>query len=131
MTPAPRARRAIALSSFDLPDAQELLLHDCEDCACPVSDSRSLQARSSIPSTAVSPIQRSWVRSADVFEMRLDPEHRLLFNPVGRGGVVVVNELALPHLPLLSAAGDPPGCASTVPTPRHDVQTGTHPPQPP
>lgn len=93
MTPALRVRRAIALSSFDLPDAQELLLHDCEDCACPVSDGRSLQARSGIPSTAVSHT-RSWVRSGDVFEMRLDPEHRLLFNPVGRGGIVVVNELA-------------------------------------
>jgi uncharacterized protein len=93
MTPAPQVQRAIALSSFDLPDAQELLLHDCEDCACPVSDSRSLQDRSSIPSTAF-PETRSWVRSADVFEMRLDSDHRLLFNPIGRGGIVVVDELA-------------------------------------
>jgi uncharacterized protein len=93
MTPAPQVRRAIALSSFDLPDAQELLLHDCEDCACPVSDSRSLQDRSSIPST-VFPYTSSWIRSANVFEMRLDPDHQLLFNPIGRGGIVVVNELA-------------------------------------
>ena len=37
MSSARRVRRAVALSSFDVPGAQELLLHGCEDCACPVT----------------------------------------------------------------------------------------------
>src|SRR2546430_14098093 len=32
-----RVRRAMALSGLDLPDGPELLVHSCEDCACPVS----------------------------------------------------------------------------------------------
>jgi uncharacterized protein len=71
-------RRAVALSSFDLPGAPELLVHGCEDCACPVSGADP----------------RPWVRGTGVVEMELDPGHRLLFNPAGRGGVVVVNEPA-------------------------------------
>ena len=121
MTRAPRVRRAIALSSFDLPGAQELLLHNCEDCACPVSDSQSLQVRSSIPSTAV-PYTRSWVRSADVFEMQLDPEHHLLFNPTGRGGVAVVNELAYRIFRCFQQPATRRDAEATVPTANADVQ---------
>lgn len=88
MTPA--RRRAVALSSFDLPDAPELLVHGCEDCACPVSDTRERHAAP--PVTGADP--RPWVRGTGVVEMELDPGHRLLFNPAGRGGVVVVNEPA-------------------------------------
>jgi uncharacterized protein len=91
MTPA--RRRAVALSSFDLPDAPELLVHGCEDCACPVSDTQERHARRSAPPvTADDP--RRWVRGTGVVEMPLDAEHRLLFNPAGRGGVVVTNEPA-------------------------------------
>jgi uncharacterized protein len=91
MTPA--RRRAVVLSSFDLSDAPELLRHGCEDCACPVSDRAAQHAqRAAPPVTAADP--RRWVRGADVVEMQLDPEHQLLFNPAGRGGVVVVNEPA-------------------------------------
>lgn len=34
------------------------------------------------------------MRGREVLEIQLDPEHRLLFNPVGRGGVVVLNKPA-------------------------------------
>lgn len=84
-------RRAVALSSFDLPGAQELLVYSCEDCACPVSDVQERHARAA-PVTVGDP--RRWVRGTGVVEMALDAGHRLLFNPAGRGGVVVVNEPA-------------------------------------
>jgi uncharacterized protein len=93
MRPARRARRAVALSSFDVPGAQELLLHGCEDCACPVSDSQRAQD----PAKAVlvrAEDTRHWVRGADVVETPLGSGHWLLFNPLGRGGVVVVNRPA-------------------------------------
>jgi uncharacterized protein len=91
MTPA--RRRAVALSSFDLPGAQELLVYSCEDCACPVSDTQERRAQRAAPAvTADDP--RRWVRATGVVEIGLDPEHRLLFNPAGRGGAVVVNEPA-------------------------------------
>jgi uncharacterized protein len=95
MTPAHRAR-AIVLSRFDLPDAEQLLVHSCEDCACPVSDQRGTP-RTGI-SAAVSPAGSAtasgqWV-SSDALDVALDVEHRMLFNPTGRGGVVVVDEPA-------------------------------------
>jgi uncharacterized protein len=89
MTPAQRARRAIVISSFDLPGGEELLLHSCEDCACPVSDDRSLRIREVLP---VPDGTGPWVAGREVIEIPLDAGHRLLFNPLGRGGVVVVNE---------------------------------------
>src|SRR6476620_6799665 len=70
MTGAPRA---IAISNLDLPDAQQLLLHDCEDCACPVSAT----ADSPLAAAALAP-------AAD-----LDGPGRWV-----RGGAVVVNEEA-------------------------------------
>ena len=93
MAPARRRRRAVVLSTFDLPDAQELLLHGCEDCACPVSADRSLRAPSVPPAVDMSDTA-SWVAGREVVEIRLDRDHQVLFNPVGRGGVVVVNEPA-------------------------------------
>lgn len=90
MAPAQRTRRAVVLSTFDLPDAQELLLHGCEDCACPVSADRSLRAPIVPPAVAMSDTSR-WVCGPEVVEIEVDPDHQLLFNPVGRGGVVVVN----------------------------------------
>ena len=93
MEPPQQTRRAIALSSMDLLGAQELLLYGCEDCACPVSDTRSPRSGGEF-SPVTAPDTRRWVRGRDVVEMRLDPEHQLLFNPLGHGGVVVVNEPA-------------------------------------
>src|SRR5215472_13333013 len=93
MEPPQQTRRAIALSSMDLLGAQELLLYGCEDCACPVSDTRSPRSGGEF-SPVTAPDTRRWVRGRDVVEMRLDPEHQLLFNPLGHGGVVVANEPA-------------------------------------
>jgi len=90
---AQQERRAIALSNFDLPDAQELLLHGCEDCACSVSDDRNVRLPSGWPAADMTDTGR-WVRGREVVEIPLDREHQVLFNPVGRGGVVVVNQPA-------------------------------------
>ena len=79
------------LSSFDLPDADLPLRYGCEDCACAVSE--SLPRRSSLRS-------RDWkadsrlVRGREVIEIPLARDWRVLFNPVGRGGAIVVNDLA-------------------------------------
>jgi uncharacterized protein len=91
MTQAPSAHRVVALSSFDLPEALDLLVYGCEDCACPVTDYAPAPAAWA-RLTGDDP--RGWVRGEHVVDLRLDDEHQLLFNPTGRGGVAVVNELA-------------------------------------
>jgi uncharacterized protein len=91
MSSARRVRRAVALSSFDVPGAQELLLHGCEDCACPVTKNEREQAQQwARPVTADD--LRHWVSGGEVIDEQLDAGHWMLFNPAGRGGVVVVNE---------------------------------------
>jgi uncharacterized protein len=92
MTAAPRA---IAISNLDLPDAQQLLLHDCEDCACPVSATADppLAAAALAPAADLDGPGR-WVRGREVISVGLDADHQVLFNPVGHGGAVVVNEEA-------------------------------------
>ncbi len=67
------------------------MVHSCEDCACPVSESRVREN----PARAAPDDRRQWVTSEDVIEMDLGTGYRLLFNPVGYGGVVVLNEPAL------------------------------------
>jgi uncharacterized protein len=86
-------QRAIALSRFDLPDAYELMISNCEDCACAVSDTRAGEPRVTLPAPA-DPDGGYWVSGSDVAEFPLGAEHRMLFNPVGSGGVVVVNDPA-------------------------------------
>jgi uncharacterized protein len=86
-------RRAVALSRFDIPDDYELMVSSCEDCACVVSDSRAGRRRA-VPPVPAGPDDRSWVRGGDVAEFPFGGEYRMLFNPLGSGGVVVVNELA-------------------------------------
>lgn len=93
MTPVKRMGGAIALSSLDVPGAQELMLHGCEDCACPVSDQQSLPTLPVLPPDEMNDSNR-WICGCEVIEVQIDPEHRVLFNPVGRGGVVVVNQAA-------------------------------------
>lgn len=92
MAHAQRAPRAIAVSSSDPPDAQALLLHGCEDCACAVTDDQRIRDEPAVPSLAGD--TRRWVCGKDVVEIPIDQEHRLLFNPVGRGGVVAINATA-------------------------------------
>lgn len=93
MTTAQPPHEAAAISTFDLPGARQLLVHSCEDCACPVSSDRP-NAGPASPASEVAADRNPWVCGREVVEIPLDSEHHLLFNPVGCGGVVVVNEPA-------------------------------------
>jgi uncharacterized protein len=84
----------VALSRFDLSDAQELLVHSCEDCACPVSNRETDYLPLDAAQAEVIDDTARWVRGREITEIHLDEEHRALFNPLGRGGVVVVNQAA-------------------------------------
>lgn len=87
-------RSAIVLSNGDINGGAELLLHNCEDCACAVSSQREA-ATSPVTSPAVALADdRAWACAPEVVEIRLDPEHVLLFNPVGEGSPAVLNKLA-------------------------------------
>ena len=88
-----RGAGPVALSSFDLPLAQHLLVHSCEDCACPVTESRGISDPRLAPGNLTADTQR-WICGPEIVDIPLDEEHRVLFNPVGAGGVVVVNEPA-------------------------------------
>jgi uncharacterized protein len=81
------------ISAFDLEGARNLLVHGCEDCACAVTDERALRTPESIRS-ALERDDGRWVTGPEVIEWNLDAEHWLLFNPVGHGGVVVLNDAA-------------------------------------
>jgi uncharacterized protein len=92
MTPAESPGRAVVLSTHDVTEAHQLMVHSCEDCACPVSESG---ARANVPGvTPVVDDRRPWVRGREVLEMNVDSTHRLLFHPLGSGGVVVLNDPA-------------------------------------
>src|ERR1700689_5042022 len=93
MISAEPMRRAAVISTFDLPDAQRFLIHGCEDCACATSEDLSIQTLDA-PPLAVPADSGRWVRDRNVIELPLDPEHRLLFNPLGAAGVVVLNTFA-------------------------------------
>jgi uncharacterized protein len=82
--------RAVVLSRFDLPDAADLMVSSCEDCACPVSSYPPAPSRSFPPV----PDGVRWVPAVGTVESRLDGDHQLLFNPLGSYGVVVVNQPA-------------------------------------
>jgi uncharacterized protein len=91
MTALPKMDRLVMLSSHDLPDAQQLLVHSCEDCACaviryPVDESPNAFHPGHMPDSS------TWICGPEILEIQLDPDYKILFNPVGRGGVVVVNE---------------------------------------
>lgn len=77
---------AVALSNEDVSGDSDLLVHSCEDCACPVTRERPVLG---IP---VIPAHGRLVRARHIVELPVDGEHVLLFNPYGTGGVVVVNE---------------------------------------
>ena len=92
MTPAESPGRAVVLQTHDLSGAHQLVVHSCEDCACPVSQSG---VRANVPQVMpVADDRRPWIRRQEVLEMNVDPAHRLLFNPLGSGGVVCSNDLA-------------------------------------
>src|SRR6516162_6425619 len=93
MRPAQRLRRSVVLSKFDLPDSGDLLVYSCEDCACAVSGTHDAR-HSVVPSLPDSAADGPWVCASGMVDYPLDAGHRLLFNPLGSGGVVVVNEIA-------------------------------------
>jgi uncharacterized protein len=87
MTESSQVRRAIALSSFDLSETAHAVPSGCEDCACSVSGSPPVPAWPA-PAADVS----HWVRGREVMEIPIGGDHFVLFNPVGSGGAVVLNE---------------------------------------
>lgn len=93
MGSAPQLRHALALSKFDLPDNEDLLVYSCEDCACPVSDNPGSRHLVPPPLPAAAP-DSLWVCASDAVDYLIDAEHRLLFNPLGTCGAVVVNDAA-------------------------------------
>jgi uncharacterized protein len=93
MASSQAADQAVVLSSLDLPDGHDLLVYSCEDCACAVSERHGNDTHN-----RVRPIDMVdsdlWLNARDALEIKLGDNHRLLFNPLGRGGAVVVNETA-------------------------------------
>jgi len=65
---------------------------------------------------------RDWVCGIDVLDMRLDSEHQLLFNPAGRGGVVVVNEPGHRIFRLFHRPTSMRDVWVSCPEPGHDLQ---------
>lgn len=90
MGSAPQLRRGLALSKFDLSDNEDLLVYSCEDCACPVSHNPGAQPV--LPPPLPTASDTLWVCASEVVDLPIDAEHRLLFNPLGTGGTVVVND---------------------------------------
>lgn len=91
MTQAPPTRRAIVLSTFDLPGADLPLRYGCEDCACPVAEnSPARPPRWSRDRKTGDHL----VRGREVIELPLERGWSVLFNPSGGGGAIVVNDLA-------------------------------------
>jgi uncharacterized protein len=87
--------RAIVLSELDLPLGQHLLVHSCEDCACPVNvNGEGCITERVVASSGIIASTDHWLSGRDVVEIQIDPEHYVLFNPLGSGGVAVVNESA-------------------------------------
>ncbi len=81
-------RAAVALSVVDIAGSPELLVHSCEDCACPVSTSgHQPKVLPQVPAGRL-------VKADGVLELPLDDDHTVLFGPFGNGGVVVVNSVA-------------------------------------
>ena len=86
MTSARRADGPVAISNLDIPGGQDLLVHGCEDCACATTAEHPASARAAAPYPAGDHL----VCADGVIELPVDSEHRLLFDTL-RGGAVVVN----------------------------------------
>jgi uncharacterized protein len=114
MTQSSQMRLATALSGFDVSNTAHAVPHGCEDCACSVSgNSQSGVWPAPLETAGVS----KWVRGLEIVKVGLDGGHYVLFNPVGSGGAVVVNEVGLAVLhrfdravSLAEARVSGPGC---------------------
>jgi uncharacterized protein len=82
----------VVISADDISGGQDLAVHDCEDCACAVSERPAL--RSPVPLSELADASSRWVSGEQVFDAALAAGYRLLFNSLGPGGVVVVNDPA-------------------------------------
>jgi uncharacterized protein len=70
-----------------------MLVHGCEDCACAVTSERPTKDDNlSLVASGESSIM--WSASRTVLDDDLGGGYRMLFNPLGSGGVVVVDEPA-------------------------------------
>jgi uncharacterized protein len=92
MSDSVRAGQAIALARFDLSETNLAVPHGCEDCACAVSES-SLASAWPLPAEITG--TGEWIRGREVMSVDLDDRHHALFNPLGSGGVLVVNQPGL------------------------------------
>jgi uncharacterized protein len=92
MNQIPGVPRAIALSGFDLSGAVQTASHGCEDCACSVSESLQAPTWPARPETTG---VNHWVRGREITKIEVGDGHYVLFNPVGSGGAIVVNEAGL------------------------------------
>jgi uncharacterized protein len=70
------------------------MVHSCEDCACPVPANEADCWSPCSGQCDTIDDAGQWVRARDVVDVHVDQEHRALFNPLGQGGVVVVNHSA-------------------------------------
>jgi uncharacterized protein len=93
MITAQRPHRAVVISRFDLSGAQDLMVHGCEDCACAVSEAPVDQVPRPLPAGAID-TAIEWVIAREILSRPVDAGHTLLFNPLGHGGVTVVNDPA-------------------------------------
>jgi uncharacterized protein len=81
-------RRPVALTSSDIPGGQGLLVHSCEDCACPVSRTETgPPPPTSLPAGPLA-------RARSLVDVALDDGWHAVFGPDGGGGVVVLDEAA-------------------------------------
>lgn len=92
MTQTSGTRLATALSGFDVSGTTHGIPHGCEDCACSVSENS--QTRVLPPPPEAIGIGK-WVSGREVLQVDLDGSHYALFNPLGSGGAVVVNQQGL------------------------------------
>ena len=92
MVRAQEKDRPVVLSRLDLPESRDSLVYGCEDCACPVSYGPDLHEDTA--SSVVVDGESQWICGQEVTEIPVDSEHVVLFNPVGNGGVTVINRSA-------------------------------------
>jgi uncharacterized protein len=75
-------------------DSRELVIHSCEDCACPVSGHAADYRILDDGNSAALADGSQWVRGRETVEVQVDRDNWALFNPLASSGVVVVNSLA-------------------------------------
>lgn len=114
MGSTPPVHRAFVLSKFDLDDQSDLLVYSCEDCACPVSDNPGAQHWGPPPRPVTAEGTR-WICTNGIFDADIDGDHRLLFNPLGSCGAVVVNGAAYRIYQSFSTAADPNKVVQNLP----------------